>query len=84
MMYTEYGLSGGPTQSMFSFAGLSLGTQLLVLALLIAWLLYWKGAALWKAARENNLGWFIALLIIQTLGILEILYIYVFSKGKKK
>lgn len=48
----------------------------------ILWTLPWKGAALWKSAKQNDKKWFIALLIINTLGLLEILYIYVFSKGK--
>jgi len=48
--------------------------------LVIVWSLAWKGMALWKAAQQKNLKWFIALLFINTLGILEILYIYVFSK----
>ena len=48
----------------------------------IIWTIYWKGLALWKAAKRNERGWFIALLIINTLGILEILYIYIFSRKK--
>ena len=44
-----------------------------------AWVFVWKGFALWKAARQGAKWWFIALLVINTLGILEILYIYVFS-----
>ena len=44
------------------------------------WSLIWKGFALWKAARLNNKWWFVALLIINTMGILEIFYIFVFSK----
>ena len=47
------------------------------------WTLPWKGIALWKAARLSDKWWFIAILIINTLGILEILYIFVFSKRKK-
>lgn len=50
--------------------------------LLLAWTLYWKGQALWKAARSNQLNWFIALLIINTAGILEIIYIYYISKDE--
>jgi len=50
---------------------------------LIIWSLAWKGIALWKAARAGSKKWFIALLIINTLGILEILYIFVFSKKEK-
>ncbi len=54
-----------------------------VVALLLVWILAWKGWALWVAARKSQKIWYIALLIINTLGILEILYIYVFSKGSK-
>jgi hypothetical protein len=48
--------------------------------LLVVWSLAWKGMALWKAARAGHRGWFVALLLINTVGILEILYIYVLSK----
>jgi hypothetical protein len=37
------------------------------------WSLPWKGYALWKAARGRNNFWFIALLLINTVGILDIL-----------
>lgn len=47
------------------------------------WTLPWTGIALWTAARRREKWWFIALLLIQTVGILEILYIFVFSKKKK-
>ncbi len=47
------------------------------------WTLPWKGVSLWKAARLGEKWWFIALLIINTLGLLEILYIFVFSKKKE-
>lgn len=47
------------------------------------WSLPWKGVALWKAARRGHTGWFIALLIFNTMAILEILYIFIFSKGQK-
>lgn len=53
-----------------------------VLILLIAWSLFWKGWALWAAARNAQKGWFAALLLINTVGILEILYLFVFSKSK--
>jgi uncharacterized protein YpmS len=49
---------------------------------MVAWCLPWKGVALWKAVRKNDKWWFIALLVINTLAILEILYIFVFSKMK--
>ena len=53
------------------------------LIVLVAWSVYWKGLALWKASKEGSKPWFVALLLINTLGILEILYIYVFSRQRK-
>lgn len=50
------------------------------LTLAFLWSLLWKGWALWKAAKHDDKTWFIALLIINTLGLLEIFYIFVFSK----
>ncbi len=49
-------------------------------ALLIVWNLVWKALALWKAARSGSKIWFLILLVVNTFGILDILYIYVFSK----
>ena len=54
-----------------------------VVTLIALWTIPWKGVALWKAARKNQTGWFIAILILNTLAILEILYIFIFSKRKK-
>ena len=51
---------------------------------LLIWATVWKGLALWKAGNSGHKWWFIALFLINTLGILEILYIYVFSKRIKK
>lgn len=51
-----------------------------LMILVLAWTLPWKGIALWKAARKGDKWWFMALLIINTMAILEILYIFVFSK----
>lgn len=55
-----------------------------IIAVLAIWTLPWKGWALWIAARKSSKPWFIALLLLNTLAILEILYIFVFSKEKKK
>ncbi|PJE75689.1 hypothetical protein COV04_03770 [Candidatus Uhrbacteria bacterium CG10_big_fil_rev_8_21_14_0_10_48_11] len=56
----------------------------LVVLLLAVWVIPWKGVAPWRAARRHDLGWFIALLIINTVGILEIIYIFDFSKRPQK
>jgi uncharacterized protein DUF5652 len=57
--------------------------QLWFLALFL-WALVWKGLAMWKAARVGARYWFWAFLLVNTLGILEILYIYMFSEGGLK
>jgi methionyl-tRNA synthetase len=40
----------------------------------------WKGLALWPAARNRQLVWYLALLIVNTVGILEIVYLIFFRK----
>jgi Zn-dependent protease with chaperone function len=55
----------------------------LIVLLVIVWTLPWKGYALWLAARKKQKWWFIALLLLNTLAVLEIFYIFVFSKKKE-
>jgi len=56
-----------------------------LLALLVIWTVAWKGWALWRAARNKELAWYIVILLLNTLGILEIIYIFGFSGyGKDK
>ena len=52
--------------------------------LLIVWSLYWKARALWHAATHKDKFWFIVLLLVNTAGILEILYLYKFSKPEQE
>jgi len=44
------------------------------------WTIFWKGFALWKAASKKQLIWFILLLVINTLGILEIVYVFLLNR----
>jgi hypothetical protein len=66
-----------------SFAQLDPKTLLSAALFSIFWLLPWKGVALWKAARNSHKKWFIALFLLNTFSILEILYIFIFAKKKK-
>ncbi|RJO60844.1 hypothetical protein C4544_04370 [candidate division WS5 bacterium] len=54
-----------------------------VIAVLILWTLPWKGWALWKAAKNDDKPWFIVMLLVNALAILEIFYIFIFSKRKE-
>lgn len=55
-----------------------------MLSLIVIWSLAWKAIATWHAARNNQLAWFIALFVVNTAGILEIIYLVFFSKRKSK
>jgi len=55
----------------------------LVIPLVAVWSMAWKGIALWRAGRNDHLAWFIVLFIVNTLGILPIIYIFAFSRKKE-
>ena len=52
--------------------------------ILYIWSLIWKGLALWKAANLRQKNWFVAILILNTVGILEITYLFFFAKKKMR
>ena len=47
----------------------------LLILVVIVWSLILKGFALWYAARGSQKAWYIVLLVINTAGILEIIYL---------
>ena len=51
---------------------------------LIIWSAVWKLIALWKAARNRQLVWFICLAIFNTAGVLPILYVYYYQRDKSQ
>ncbi|MEK7112754.1 MAG: DUF5652 family protein [Patescibacteria group bacterium] len=54
-----------------------------LLIVFIVWSLFWKGLALWKAARNNQRHWFVGLLVLTTGGLLEIIYLAFLQKKRK-
>ncbi|MDP3990639.1 MAG: DUF5652 family protein [archaeon] len=59
-------------------------TLFVTLILLLAiWEAIWKGFALWHSARNKQLGWFIIILIVNTVGILPIVYL-ILARPKTK
>jgi hypothetical protein len=44
------------------------------------WTLIWKGLALWKAGKRKDRNWFIIILVLNTFGILDIIYYYFVGK----
>jgi hypothetical protein len=61
-----------------------LGISLWLWILIAIWSSIWKALAFWKSARKNNLAWFIVFVLVNTIGVLEILYIYIFSERENK
>lgn len=62
--------------------GISILSLLTILLTIFIWEFVWKLLALWKSARNGSIVWFIILGLFNTIGILPILYIFVFSKFK--
>lgn len=52
---------------------LQLPPQLLLI--FVVWTLVWKGLAFWRAARAGQSLWFVVMLIVNTGGLLEIVYL---------
>jgi sorbitol-specific phosphotransferase system component IIC len=52
-----------------------------VIIILAIWDSVWKLIAMWKAGRNNHLAWFICIALINTLGILPIIYIFIQRKN---
>lgn len=56
-------------------------SNIVFLAVMI-WSIGWKGIALWRASKLSQKNWFIAILVINVLGILEIAYLFWFAEKK--
>ena len=50
---------------------------------LVIWEVIWKIIGMWKSARNNQLAWFICIAILNTIGLLPIIYIVWFQDEKK-
>lgn len=48
--------------------------------LLSIWDGVWKVIAMWKAAKNNQMAWYICILVFNTVGILPIVYLKFFQK----
>lgn len=71
------------TDSLGFLSGLFETTVGIVLFVLVAlWSLIWKMVALYRAASRNQKGWFVAIFFLNTVGILEIVYLSFFSRQR--
>lgn len=53
-----------------------------VTMVLVIWTLFWKGVSMWHAAQKKNGIWFFILLIFNTVGILDLYYLFGVEKIK--
>ncbi|MBX4195760.1 DUF5652 family protein [Candidatus Parcubacteria bacterium] len=58
-----------------------INTHPLLGLLIIAWSVIWKGLALWEAAKRREKYWFVAILLLNTFGVLEIIYLLFIAKA---
>ena len=54
------------------------------LIFIILWEMFWKGIALWKSGSRKQKGWFVAIFLFNTLGILPIIYLLIYRGEKSK
>jgi len=52
----------------------------LVAIILVLWVIPWKIYAVWMAVKNGHKKWFVALLLLNTLAILELIYIFKIAK----
>lgn len=72
------------TQDLFPFLSeIPAGFLLALFVLLALWTTVIKAFALWHAARNSQMLWFVALLVLNSLGILELVYLLAFRKDKQ-
>lgn len=61
-----------------------MSSYIVVVLAIVIWSIAWKGVALWHSARRSEKGWFVALLVINTVGILDIVYLVFVAKVFEK
>lgn len=74
MFSQNYGVGVGALSGIYGFGP--------ALVLLLLWSIFWKGLALWHSGRRGEPWWFVILLIVNTAGILEIIYLFAVAKVK--
>lgn len=77
-MMGDWALNGGAPMwalGLFAFLGP-------LVLLVVLWSVFWKGLALWHSARRGQPWWFVIMLVVNTAGILEIIYLFGIAKLK--
>ncbi len=59
------------------------GWIIAIVVVLGVWEAVWKALGLWRAGVDRNLLWFVLMFVLNTLGILEIIYIFGISRPRR-
>ena len=63
--------------------GIILISIITIVAVFIIWDIVWRMVACWTAAKNNQMGWFIACAIVSSFSLLPICYLLFFEKEEK-
>ena len=47
----------------------------------LVWSMFWKGLALWHASQRQQKIWFIVIFVVNTFGILDLIYLLFVAKA---
>ncbi len=64
------------------FLGMASFATLIIIGAI--WSLVWKGWAMWVAGRQGEKFWFVLFLLVNTFGILEMIYIFLIAKAHRR
>lgn len=54
----------------------------IIWVLVIIWDVVWRGIAMWRTAQQKKKIWFVVLLLINSVGILPLIYLLFIEKGE--
>lgn len=72
-MYHYYFTQGQPEISVI---------LIILFIMLLIWTYFWKAAAIWHAVRNKDKVWFVVFLLVNTIGILDMIYLFGIEKVK--
>lgn len=59
-----------------------MNTFKIILVILAVWSLPWKIYAVWLSCKHDNRKWFLALILLNTISILEMFYVFYILKKR--
>jgi len=66
-----------------TLTGLETSIPLWGIVVIMVWTAIWKGIGLWRAGGHKQLAWFVVMFVLNTAGILPIVYLVWFQKPSK-